>query len=64
MCASCGCGMVNEDHGDERMITLTDLEEAAEASGISVREVVQNLQAAVSQGTSRDAGREAPMGIE
>jgi len=49
MCASCGCGMVNEDHGDERMITLADLEEAA---GISVREVVENLQSAISQGTA------------
>jgi len=64
MCASCGCGMVNEDHGDERMITLTDLQEAAEASGIGVQEVVQNLQAAVSQGTGRDAGTEASMGVE
>jgi hypothetical protein len=55
MCASCGCGMENEDHGDQRHITRKDLEEAAEAAEISVPEVVQNLQASVqsSAGTEK-----------
>lgn len=44
MCASCGCGMINDDHGDERMITMDDLEQAAEASDISVPDVVKNLR--------------------
>ncbi len=64
MCASCGCGMFDEDHGDNRMITLMDLREAADASGISVQEVVRNLQAAVSQSSSPDAEAEAPVGAE
>ncbi|MBI2912447.1 MAG: hypothetical protein HYY03_00840 [Chloroflexi bacterium] len=49
MCASCGCGMLNEDHGDDRHITLADLEQAAEAADITVEEVLGNLQGVVSQ---------------
>ena len=55
MCASCGCGMIHDDHGDERLITLEDLQQAAEASGISVSEVVRNLQAAAQQGETEEA---------
>ena len=47
MCASCGCGMPYEDHGDIRHITLRDLNAAAEAASISLEEVVENLQQAV-----------------
>ncbi len=47
MCASCGCGLVNEDHGDDRHLTLRDLEAAAEAAGIDVGQMVNNLQEAV-----------------
>ena len=46
MCMSCGCGEPNAAHGDDRHITLEDLEEAAEAAGITLAEVLQNLQAA------------------
>lgn len=55
MCASCGCGMLNEDHGDQRMITMNDLEQAAEASEISVSQVVQNLQEAAGQAETEEA---------
>ena len=55
MCASCGCRQVNEDHGDERHITMSDLEEAAVAADVSVDEVVQNLQAAVRQEETAEA---------
>ena len=47
MCASCGCGRVNDNHGDERHLIMQDLQDAAEAADISVAEVVQNLQDAV-----------------
>ncbi|MGB2694247.1 MAG: hypothetical protein WBD55_03565 [Dehalococcoidia bacterium] len=50
MCASCGCGELNEDQGDDRHITLQDLEAAAEAADISVDEVSNNLRDAASQG--------------
>ena len=43
MCLSCGCGEPNAKHGDDRHITLEDLEAAAKAAEISVREVVKNL---------------------
>jgi hypothetical protein len=46
MCMSCGCGEPNAAHGDDRHITLEDLEEAAEAAGITLEEVLRNLQAA------------------
>ncbi len=49
MCASCGCGILEEDHGDFRSLTFSDIEEAAEAAGISAEEVARNIQAAVFQ---------------
>lgn len=44
MCISCGCGEPNATHGDDRHITLEDLEAAAEAAEISVREVAKNIE--------------------
>ena len=46
MCASCGCGRVDDDHGDERHLTLTNLKDAAQAAGITVPEVARNLELA------------------
>jgi hypothetical protein len=46
MCASCGCGKLNDDHGDKRHITMEDIENAAEAADLSVGEVVENIEAA------------------
>ena len=54
MCASCGCGKYEDDHGDDRHITLMDLKEAAEAADISVNEVVENLKEAA--GSKEAAG--------
>lgn len=47
MCASCGCGMVSEDHGGDRHITLDDLVDAAAAADLSVADVAQNIQDAL-----------------
>ncbi len=47
MCASCGCGKLNDDHGDDRHLTLDDLEQAAEAADLNLSEVAQNIQQAV-----------------
>jgi len=53
MCASCGCGKPNDDHGDSRNITLQDLDQAAQAAGTTREQVVENMaqceQAASSQ---------------
>lgn len=59
MCVSCGCGMVNEDHGDPRHITLSNLEAAAEAAGTAVEEVVRNIEEAASAIGEEEGGRPA-----
>ena len=54
MCVSCGCGEGLDDHGDAGNITAArkleelteaDLKKAADAQGISVAEVLRNLEA-------------------
>lgn len=45
MCASCGCGKPNENHGDEANITLNDLEQAARAAGVTTSQVADNIKA-------------------
>lgn len=42
MCMSCGCGNPNVEKPEQ--ISEQDLERAAQAQGISVDEVVQNIQ--------------------
>lgn len=49
MCASCGCGKPNDQHGDNRHITLDQVKQAAKASEISPMEVAQNLMDSVRQ---------------
>jgi len=44
MCLSCACGKPNEKHGDDRHITLQDVQAAAEASDTAPQEVVTNIQ--------------------
>jgi hypothetical protein len=43
MCLDCGCGKPNDRHGDERHITMDDVKQAAEASGINESEARQNI---------------------
>jgi len=44
MCMSCGCKQPNETHGDDRNITLRDLEQAAAAAGTDVQGVMKNFK--------------------
>jgi hypothetical protein len=44
MCMSCGCRQPNDDHGDARHLTMQDLRAAAQADGISVEEVINNIE--------------------
>lgn len=44
MCMSCGCKQPNENHGDQRNITMQDLQAAGQASDISPDQVVKNIQ--------------------
>lgn len=50
MCVSCGCGQLNDDHGDKRNITLSDLRSAAQAADIDVQTAARNIQQGISQG--------------
>lgn len=46
MCMSCGCGEPNEAHGNNDNITMSTVERAATAAGISTDEVMTNLKTA------------------
>jgi hypothetical protein len=43
MCVSCGCGKLYDNHGDQRNITMQDLDQAAEAAGTTREQVSQNI---------------------
>jgi hypothetical protein len=55
MCASCGCNKLDDDHGDDRHLTMSDLRDAATAAGISLEQVAEHLQDAVQQAGERDS---------
>lgn len=42
MCYNCGCGLPEDDHGDERNITNRSFDQAAEAIGQSAKEAREN----------------------
>lgn len=44
MCATCGCGIPEDKHGDERNINWSEIEAAAQANEISTDEAVKNIQ--------------------
>ena len=46
MCASCGCNQIDDDHGDDRNITMANLNDAAAATDISIADVARNIQQA------------------
>ncbi len=47
MCASCGCGEPNDQHGDSRHITGVQLKAAAQAANITPQEAASNLMKSV-----------------
>lgn len=51
MCLSRGdCADLFDDHGDPRNITMTTIQEAANAASVTVPEVLGNIQRGVSEG--------------
>lgn len=54
MCLTCGCGQLNENHGDSRNITLEDLNQAAEAAGTTRAKVIENFMQATGYRTGTD----------
>src|SRR5918995_1993690 len=49
MCLDCGCGELNESHGDSRHITMDSIQSAAQASEISVEEAIRNISEGLRQ---------------
>ena len=49
MCVSCGCGQVNDDHGDDRNIPMKDMRSAAQAANIDVQTAARNIGQSMSQ---------------
>jgi len=56
MCLDCGCGRPEDSRGDERHITLARLRSAAEASGVSVRDALRNMDKTARRALSEGAG--------
>jgi hypothetical protein len=52
MCLDCGCGELNENHGDSRHITLETVQAAADASEISLDEAMKNIEDGLEQAKS------------
>ena len=44
MCATCGCGIADDKHGDERNINWSQIVAAAAANDIPPAEAIQNMQ--------------------
>jgi hypothetical protein len=47
MCLSCGCGDAHDPHDSKDYITYEDLAKAAAADGITVNDVIKNINAGV-----------------
>jgi hypothetical protein len=43
MCSTCGCGIPEDKHGDERNINWSEILASAEANDISPGEAVKNI---------------------
>ena len=56
MCLDCGCGELNESHGDSRHITMDSIRSAAQASEISVDEAIKNMSDGLRQ-AQRSSGQ-------
>ena len=64
MCLNCGCGEVNESHGNEANITLDDVRRAGEANGQTVEESLRNMGQAARQVVMGPGGPGGPGGQE
>lgn len=48
MCWTCGCGHLEEDHGDDRNLVTYQLEDAASAAGVDLPQAVGNIVVSLS----------------
>jgi hypothetical protein len=56
MCATCGCGKPNDQHGDSRHITMDQVQQAAKAANISPNDVAKNIMDSTRSMTGASAG--------
>lgn len=54
MCISCGCGMPHDKHNNPALITIDDLDEAANAAGMSTEDAALNIASAVGLSCKKD----------
>lgn len=47
MCLNCGCNMPDDDMGNPDNLTMEDVKKAAKASGMSVKDTINNLKASL-----------------
>lgn len=57
MCMTCGCGELNDKQGDQRNITIDDLDRAAQAAGISREEARENMENSLRQMSASNQGQ-------
>lgn len=62
MCLNCGCGELNERHGNDANITLDDVRRAGEANGQSVEQSLRNMGMAARQVVTGQAGQPGQAG--
>jgi hypothetical protein len=43
MCATCGCQIPEDKHGDPRNITWSEITASAEASGVNIDQAIRNI---------------------
>lgn len=53
MCCSCNCQRPTDPHADARNLTMLDLTSAADAAGISVKDVAKNISKAVNSDAAK-----------
>lgn len=64
MCMSCGCGVPNDNHGDERNITQDDLDRAAQAANVSREQAADNIMSCCQPQSTEDARQQQNTGQE
>lgn len=47
MCVSCGCGKLNDNHGNPDLITMNELQKAAKAANQDLEDAAKNIAQAV-----------------
>ncbi len=47
MCITCGCGQLNNDHGNPDSITMERLQKAAKAANESLEDAARNIAESV-----------------